>query len=215
MLKDSKCPLSHGFPALFCDEEEWKNWKGAFLDTLTSFTPPSFQFEALEKRRTHVAACQEHYFKQPPNIERAYAQYLYDIYGRAYLDVVNNVAVVGHCHPKLTNAVTAQLKKLNTNSRFVYSAMSEYAEKIIGTLPQHIREKGILNKVIFVNSGSEATDLALRLARTVVTERRKRKHEGNMKAGGLQRDTICIEGGYHGITTASDEVSTTLNDNPK
>lgn len=109
-----------------------------------------------------------------------------------------------------------------------------------------LTSKGKLNRVFLVNSGSEATDLAMRIARTVVTERRRQAAEARYSAsmhahaephrhqkqeeqeagevdrhsalGGrysLNRDTICLTGGYHGVTTASDEVSTTLNDNPR
>jgi 4-aminobutyrate aminotransferase-like enzyme len=211
----AQCVLKNGlissFPPLFCDEAEWKNWYLTILDAFNDFKLPKLSFQALDKRNAYVGSCQEYYFKNPPNIERGFRQFLYDIHGRAYLDVVNNVAVVGHAHPKLAEVVEKQLRRLNTNSRFVYSAMSDYAEKIVNTLPESIRDRKY--KVIFVNSGSEATDLALRLARTVVTERRKKKF--NSTTGNIDRDVICVEGGYHGITTASDEVSTTLNDNPK
>jgi 4-aminobutyrate aminotransferase-like enzyme len=182
-------------------------------DNNASLKPSVHQLDPLQKRYEYVAVCQEHYYKAPPQIERGYKQYLYDIYGRGYIDMVNNVAVVGHSHPKIAHAVYKQLNILNTNSRFIYSAFSDYAESIIETIPKRLRDKGKLNKVFFVNSGSEATDLAMRIARTVVSERRlKASSSGGFK---LSRDIICIQGGYHGVTTASDEVSTTLNDNPR
>ena len=150
---------------------------------------------ALLLRRQNLAAVQAHYFSEPPQIERGWRQHLVDTRGRAYLDVVNNVAVLGHCHPAVLRATTRQLSLLNTNSRFVYAALGEYAERIVKSMPAHSG----LDSVFFVNSGSESVDLALRLARTYT---------------GGRRDILCLEGGYHGVTTASSEISTTLNDNP-
>ena len=156
---------------------------------------------------------------------------MFDVYGRCYLDMVNNVAVIGHSHPAITAAITKQIQVLNTNSRFIYSLLGKFCEKIISKIPEALLKKGKLNRVFLVNSGSEATDLALRIARTVVTERRRKERRrkattdnpADGEVGGddegeayaLQRDVICLEGAYHGVTTASDEVSTTLNDNPR
>ena len=109
-----------------------------------------------------------------------------------YLKLVNNVAVLGHSHPRVTAAARRQLGLLNTNSRFNYDGMVTYAERITELLPDP------LDTVFFVNSGSEAVDLALRIIRTATG----------------RRDTICLAGGYHGWSTATDEISTSLNDNP-
>ena len=158
--------------------------------------------DSLQKRYDYVAKVQEHYFKKPPQMIRGWKEFMYDNHGRAYLDMVNNVTVVGHSHSTIAKVAYKQLQLLNTNSRFNYNAIGIFAKKILDTLPLYCSSS--LDCVIFVNSGSEATDLALRIARTVVSERRKK----------ASRDTICLEGAYHGVTTASDEVSTTLNDNP-
>jgi 4-aminobutyrate aminotransferase-like enzyme/Ser/Thr protein kinase RdoA (MazF antagonist) len=173
--------------------------------------------EALAKRNRFVASVQQHYFVIPPSIERGFGAYLYDVNGRAYLDVVNNVALVGHCHPSIVSASARQSEMLNTNSRFIYRRLGDFAEKIISTLPKNSR----LEVVFFVNSGSEATDLALRIARTVVAQRRRdvltsaNVSLDDFTKGIRNRNVICLEGAYHGITTASDEISTTLNDNPR
>jgi 4-aminobutyrate aminotransferase-like enzyme/Ser/Thr protein kinase RdoA (MazF antagonist) len=178
-------------------------------ETSAPCTEDELASRAVQQRAQHVAAVQEHYFRRPPRIERGFGQHLYSPSGRGYLDMVNNVAVVGHCHPAVYAAATAQMRLLNTNSRFVYKQLSAFADKIVATMPPNAPN---LNAVFFVNSGSEATDLAMRIARTVATYHHKQRLGVEQLA--LCRDTICLEGAYHGVTTASDEVSTTLNDNP-
>ena len=148
--------------------------------------------ELLTRRDAVVARVQEHYYAHPPRIERGWRHHLIDTSGRAYLDMVNNVAIVGHSNPRVTAAASRQFGLLNTNSRFCYDGMVTYAERIVELLPEP------LDTVFFVNSGSEAVDLALRIVRSVTA----------------RKDTICLAGGYHGWSTATDEISTSLNDNP-
>ena len=148
--------------------------------------------ELLTRRHAVVARVQEHYYAHPPRIERGWRHHLIDTSGRAYLDMVNNVAIVGHSNPRVTAAASRQFGLLNTNSRFCYDGMVTYAERIVELLPEP------LDTVFFVNSGSEAVDLALRIVRSVTA----------------RKDTICLAGGYHGWSTATDEISTSLNDNP-
>jgi 4-aminobutyrate aminotransferase-like enzyme/Ser/Thr protein kinase RdoA (MazF antagonist) len=163
------------------------------LGLATTSAAPETDGEAVVHRREQVLArVQQHYYAHPPRVERGWRQYLVDARGRAYVDMVNNVTVLGHAHPAVTEAATRQYRLLNTNSRFVYDAMVRLAERITATLPDP------LDTVLLVNSGSEAVDLALRLARTATG----------------RRDVICLRGGYHGWTTATDEVSTSLQDNP-
>jgi len=139
-----------------------------------------------------VAEVQEHYYAEPPEIERGWRAQLVDTGARAYLDMVNNVTSVGHAHPRITAAVATQLARLNTNSRFHYAALPRFAEALAETLPDG------LDQVFLVNSGSEATDLAIRLA---------------MAATG-RRDIVALAEAYHGWTYASDAVSTSVADNP-
>ncbi|MDH6425252.1 4-aminobutyrate aminotransferase-like enzyme/Ser/Thr protein kinase RdoA (MazF antagonist) [Aurantimicrobium minutum] len=149
--------------------------------------------ELLLERREHVLAeVQEHYYQHPPQMERGWREYLMDTNGRVYLDMVNNVSSVGHAHPRVVKAAANQMRLLNTNSRFNYHAITEYAEMITETLPPE------LDTVFFVNSGSEAVDLALRLAMAYTS----------------RPDIVCMRESYHGWTYASDAVSTSIADNP-
>jgi 4-aminobutyrate aminotransferase-like enzyme len=146
----------------------------------------------LERRAAVLAEVQEHYYDQPPQIERGWKEFLIDVNGRVYLDMVNNVSSVGHSHPRIAEAANRQLHLLNTNSRFNYEAITNYAEQLAATLPEE------LDTVFLVNSGSEAVDLAIRIA---------------MAATG-RRDILAMREAYHGWTYASDAVSTSIADNP-
>ena len=101
---------------------------------------------------------------------------MYDDTGRRYLDMVNNVAAIGHSHPRVTAAAADQMSQLNTNSRFLYRAIAEYADRIAETLPSQ------LQSIFLVNSGSEAVELALQMAR---------RYTG-------RRDAVALENSYHG-----------------
>ena len=149
--------------------------------------------DLLRRREAALASVQKHYWADPPRIERGWRHHLADVSGRVYLDGINNVAVLGHSHPAVADAVARALRTLNTNSRFHYAAHVEFAEMLLATMPAG------LDRVFLLSSGSEAVDLALRLARV---------HTG-------ARDTIALRTAYHGWTTASDEVSSALMDNPR
>ena len=131
-------------------------------------------------------------YEKPLNIVRGEMQYLYDDEGRRYLDAYNNVAHVGHCHPKVVAAGRQQMKLLNTNTRYLSELIVRYAERLIATLPQS------LSVCYFVNSGSEANELALRLARA------------HTKA----RDLIVLDHAYHGNTTTLIDISPYKHDGP-
>ncbi len=148
--------------------------------------------DSLHRRHEVLAEVQEHYYGTPPRIERGWREYLIDVEGRVYLDMVNNVASVGHAHPHVVEAGARQMHLLNTNSRFHYRAIADFADRISATLPEGF------DTVFFVNSGSEATDLAIRLA---------------MAATG-RPDIVAMREAYHGWTYASDAVSTSIADNP-
>src|SRR5215213_8217471 len=131
-------------------------------------------------------------YEHPLNIVRGSMQYLYDDDGRRYLDAYNNVAHVGHCHPTVVAAGQQQMELLNTNTRYLSDLIIHYAERLTATLPEP------LSVCFFVNSGSEANELALRLART------------HTKA----RDMIVLDHAYHGNTTTLIDLSPYKHDGP-
>ena len=159
----------------------------------TPLAPGPAPADLLARRSSVLAAVQKHYWEAPPQIERGWQHHLVDTTGRVYLDGINNVTVLGHSHPAVADAVSRQLRTLNTNSRFHYEAQVEFAEMLVATMPAG------LDRVFLLATGSETVDLALRLARV------------HTRA----RDTIALRTAYHGWTTASDEVSSALMDNPR
>eukprot|EP00061_Rhincodon_typus_P018122 g47152.t1 len=130
-------------------------------------------------------SCKVFYSKDPLKIIRAQGQYMYDENGTQFLDCINNVAHVGHCHPDIVQAALKQMELLNTNSRFLHDNLVQYAKQITATLPQE------LSVCYFVNSGSEANDLALRLAR---------QYTGH-------HDIITLDHAYHGHVTSLMDIS--------
>jgi 4-aminobutyrate aminotransferase-like enzyme len=124
-------------------------------------------------------------YAKPVKIVRGWRQFLYDDTGRAYLDVYNNVPLVGHSHPRVVEAVQRQIALLNTNTRYLHDNVLRYAERLTQLLPAPLKV------CYFLNSGSEANELALRLART---------HSG-------REDVIVLEHAYHGHTTTLIDIS--------
>ncbi|SEB57577.1 aminotransferase class III-fold pyridoxal phosphate-dependent enzyme [Streptomyces melanosporofaciens] len=129
-------------------------------------------------RARRIARSQRNYYARPMNLVRGRDVWFYDEDGLGYLDSLNNVTHVGHAEPRITAAAARQMRKLNTNSRFVYPQIVTYAEKLVATLPDP------LEVVFLVCSGSEANDLALRIARQVTG----------------RRHVVNIDGAYHGNT---------------
>ncbi|MHB0950943.1 MAG: aminotransferase [Allorhizobium sp.] len=149
--------------------------------------------ELLEMRQKSFARPQKNYYTNPPQIERGWKEHMFDVTGRAYLDMVNNVTILGHAHPRLARAAGRQWSLLNTNSRFHYAAVAQFSDRLASLAPQG------LDTVFLVNSGSEANDLALRLA----------------WAYSGARNMLSLLEAYHGWTVASDAVSTSIADNPR
>ena len=139
----------------------------------------------LQKRQRLIAKNVGLSYQTPLQIVRGIGQYLFDENGRKYLDCVNNVSHVGHCHPKVVAAGQTQMALLNTNTRYLHDNLVRYAERLTSTLPAP------LEVCFFVCSGSEANELALRLART---------HTG-------RHDIMVLDHGYHGNTTTLIDIS--------
>ncbi|MFJ4348566.1 aminotransferase [Pseudomonas sp. NPDC089401] len=147
----------------------------------------------LARRDASFARSQKHYYAQPPQIERGWRNYLIDLQGRSYLDMLNNVAVLGHGHPRMVAESARQWSLLNTNSRFHYAAVTEFSERLLALAPAGF------DRVFMVNSGTEANDLAIRLAWAY--------------SGG--RDLLSVLEAYHGWSVATDAISTSIADNPQ
>lgn len=148
----------------------------------------------LRRRERIFAEAQERYYEHPPQIERGWRQHLVDTTGRSYVDMVNNVAGLGHGHPAIAAAANRQLSTLATNSRFLFRDLAEYSERLIALMP----EGSGLDTVLLVNSGSEAVDLGIRLA----------------QAATGRSTVVALREAYHGWTMASDAVTTSAYDNP-
>ena len=141
--------------------------------------------EILDRRHKHFGTNLSISYQEPLKMVRGWRQYLYDENGRPYLDVVNNVCHVGHSHPHVVKALSQQAAVLNTNTRYLHDNIVNYAERLLARFPKE------LEVCFFVCSGSEANELALRLARA---------HTG-------ADDLIVIDGAYHGNTATLIDIS--------
>jgi len=142
--------------------------------------------EILSIRRRHLGRNLSVSYTKPLKIVRGEGQYLYDDQGRRFLDLVNNVCHVGHCHPHVVAAGQRQMARLNTNTRYLHDHLAEYALRLSAALPDP------LSVCFFVCTGTEANDLALRLART---------HTGT-------KQIVVLEHAYHGHSPSLIEVGT-------
>ncbi|UCD97149.1 MAG: aminotransferase class III-fold pyridoxal phosphate-dependent enzyme [Candidatus Bathyarchaeota archaeon] len=141
--------------------------------------------KSLNDRMKHISKSLSITYSRPIRMVKAAFQYMYDAGGRTYLDARNNIPHVGHCHPKVVQAGQRQMATLNTNTRYLYDQLNDYSSKLLAKFPKP------LSKVFFVNSGSAASDLAIRLAYT---------HTG-------RRKILVVEHGYHGNTKTGIEIS--------
>jgi 4-aminobutyrate aminotransferase-like enzyme/Ser/Thr protein kinase RdoA (MazF antagonist) len=141
--------------------------------------------EIVEIRHRHFGRNFSIAYSEPLKIVRGEGQYLFDDTGRRYLDLVNNVCHVGHCHPHVVAAAQQQMAALNTNTRYLHDNLAEYALRLSDTFPDP------LSVCFFVCTGTEANDLALRLARA---------HTGS-------KEMIVLDHAYHGHSPSLIEIS--------
>lgn len=134
--------------------------------------------DVITARKKNIPNVYSLSYKDPIHMNSAAFQYMYDKNGNTFLDAYNNIPHVGHEHPSVVRAAQSQIAKLNTNTRYLYDPLQTYSEKLLAKFPSS------LNKVFFVNSGSAASDLAVRLARNFTGSNR----------------LIVMEHGYHGNT---------------
>jgi 4-aminobutyrate aminotransferase-like enzyme/Ser/Thr protein kinase RdoA (MazF antagonist) len=187
--------LATDFPgvAYTSQREVWKSLSPdpRLIAPFEDFREPS-KSETLSKRRVLLGRNLSISYAEPLKIVRGWRQYLFDETGRAFLDVYNNVPLVGHSHPRVVEAVARQLAVLNTNTRYLHDNIVEYAERLTAFLPSPLRV------CYFLNSASEANELALRLARAHIA----------------RDETIVLEHAYHGHTNTLIDISPYKFDGP-
>lgn len=149
------------------------------------FYRPTDKQAILQGRQDHFGGNLSLTYDDPVMLVRGWKHHLFDEWGRPYLDAYNNVPHVGHAHPRIQAVAADQLKRMNSNTRYLHPAQTAFADKVLSKLPDH------LEVCFFVNSGTEANELALRLARA---------HTG---AKGI----VTPDHGYHGNTTAAVAIS--------
>ncbi|MCZ6827346.1 MAG: aminotransferase class III-fold pyridoxal phosphate-dependent enzyme [Gammaproteobacteria bacterium] len=180
------------FPGVASPSEAWY-WRGLCLDPnlmlgleLPVDAAQDDPRPELAKRRDKILSNSLTLsYEKPLLITRGRGQFLYNYRNRAWLDLVNNVSHVGHCHPRVVDAVNRQMSLLNTNTRYLHPLIVEYAERITALLPDPL-------KVCFlVSSGSEANELAIRLARAATG----------------RRNLLVLDHAYHGNTAGLVEMS--------
>lgn len=144
--------------------------------------------EMIERRRRVMGPAYQLFYQNPLHLVRGEGVWVYDIDGQRYLDVYNNVPAVGHCHPYVVEALCRQARLLNTHTRYLHDNVLDFAEKLVGTMPPE------LSQTMFTCTGSEANDLAVRIAREYT--------------GGT--GVIITNYAYHGLTASIAELSSSM-----
>src|SRR3569623_1467445 len=139
----------------------------------------------IKRRKNTFGPTSMLFYDRPLNLVRGEGVWLHDADGTRYLDAYNNVPSVGHCHPHVMQAVSQQIGTLNTHTRYLYSNIYTYAERLLATMPEPI------SNIVFTCTGSESADFALRVARAV--------------SGGT--GFIVTDNAYHGTPSAVTEIS--------
>jgi len=144
--------------------------------------------ELTDRRDDVLGASYRLFYRRPVHLVRGEGQYLWDADGRKYLDMYNNVASLGHCHPAVVTAVHEQMQQLNTHTRYLHERILDYTDDLLSTMPIE------LDKAMYMCTGSEANDLAIRVARAV--------------SGG--EGIIASREAYHGTSDLTSGVSPAL-----
>ncbi|MBZ7926754.1 aminotransferase class III-fold pyridoxal phosphate-dependent enzyme [Ensifer adhaerens] len=174
--------------------DQWEVWREVSPDPsvvlglsvpVSVIVPRDKAFLVRERHRRIGRSLSIAYSAAPLKIVGGEGAHLIDEEGTRWLDMVNNVCHVGHCHPRVVKAAQTQMQRLNTNSRYLHDSLVEYSRRLAAQFPDP------LNVCFFVNSGSEANDLAIRLARA---------YTGN-------RDIITVDHAYHGHLSSLIDVS--------
>ena len=152
---------------------------------------PERERSLIERRQAMLGPSYRLFYENPLHLVKGEGVWLYDPDGNAYLDAYNNVPSVGHCHPKVVAAMAEQAGVLNTHTRYLDDKILDYSEKLLATFPAD------LNRVMYCCTGSEAVDLALRLA--------------SYYTGGT--GIIITENAYHGTTASAAAISPSLGPN--
>jgi 4-aminobutyrate aminotransferase-like enzyme len=142
----------------------------------------------IERRAAAMGPAYRLFYEEPLHIVRGDGVWLWDKHGKKYLDAYNNVASVGHSHPRVVQAVAGQMGVLNTHTRYLHEDIVTYAERLLATMPD------ALGHVMFTCTGSEANDIALRIARSYTR----------------RQGVIVTRLAYHGVTEAVSELSPSL-----
>jgi 4-aminobutyrate aminotransferase-like enzyme len=156
------------------------------IDSVDALDPELRQI--VRRRASLLGPAYKLFYANPVRIVRGEGVHLFDADGRSYLDAYNNVPSVGHCHPRVVEAIARQAATLNTHTRYASALILDYAERLLGTYPAEI------GNVMFTCTGSEAVDLALRIAR--------------FRTGG--EGVVITANAYHGVTAAAAEISPSL-----
>ena len=171
----------------------WDVWSGICPDPnlILRLAPESFAVDPnppealLERRAKAIGPSLSISYAEKLKIVRGQGPWLIDHTGRHYLDAVNNITHVGHCHPKVVEAIAGQAAVLNTNTRYLNDLMLDFSERLTAKLP------GDLKVAYFVNSGTEANELALRIARTAIGK----------------KNTVVLDWAYHGNSGGMVDIS--------
>ncbi len=171
----------------------WDVWSGICIDPNLILRQPaeSYAVDAnppatlLARRATAIGPSLSVSYVDNLKIVRSEGAYLIDHTGRRHLDAVNNITHVGHCHPHVVAGMSRQAAVLNTNTRYLNELMLDYSERLTAKLP------GSLRVAYFVNSGTEANELALRIARTVIGK----------------KSTVVLDWAYHGNSGGMVDIS--------